>query len=107
MVVSSIHILLAVKSYEVNILGCSSDSEASQLLEICNGNLAMAADLYFQQRQLPSSSADSPEVVFVGGSRRAVSSRVRITNGGASGSRLRVDETEMFVITIFELSLQV
>uniref|UniRef100_F1L464 UBX domain-containing protein 7 n=2 Tax=Ascaris TaxID=6251 RepID=F1L464_ASCSU len=39
--------------------GCTNDAEAEQLMDACNGDVAMAVDLYFQQR--PAGSPDDPQ----------------------------------------------
>uniref|UniRef100_A0A915PZ28 UBX domain-containing protein n=1 Tax=Setaria digitata TaxID=48799 RepID=A0A915PZ28_9BILA len=52
-----------------SITGCSNAVEASQYLEMCNGNLEVAIDLYFQQLQPSSSTApngeESSEVICI------------------------------------------
>ncbi|KAL3991021.1 Thioredoxin-like family protein [Acanthocheilonema viteae] len=52
-----------------SVTGCTNAVEASQYLEMCNGNLEMAINLYFQQLQPSSSTAvngeESPDVICV------------------------------------------
>uniref|UniRef100_A0A0R3RRS3 UBX domain-containing protein n=1 Tax=Elaeophora elaphi TaxID=1147741 RepID=A0A0R3RRS3_9BILA len=61
-----------------SVTGCMNAVEASQYLEMCNGNLELAVNLYFQQLQPSSSTAingeESPDVICVskGVARRTV-----------------------------------
>ncbi|OZC06081.1 UBX domain protein [Onchocerca flexuosa] len=64
-----------------SVTGCTNAAEASQYLEMCNGNLELAVNLYFQQLQPSSSTAtnsdESPDVIYVSkttGRRNAVMS---------------------------------
>lgn len=80
--------------------GCTNAVEASQYLEMCNGNLELAVNLYFQQLQPSSSTSlngeESSDVICVskGAGRRnsAVSHRAVC---GATNSRINHANNDM------------
>ncbi|KAM3727555.1 UBX domain-containing protein [Dirofilaria immitis] len=85
------------------VTGCTNAVEASQYLEMCNGNLELAVNLYFQQLQPSSSTAangeESPDVVYVskaaGRRNAAVSHRPMC---GTMNSRINHSNNDMPVI---------
>lgn len=87
---------------EIFFSGCTNAVEASQYLEMCNGNLELAVNLYFQQLQPSSSTAveneESPDIICVNKSavRRntAISHRVMC---GAGNPRVN-HSNDMYVI---------
>lgn len=56
---SLIFLNIHLSSGKCSIIGCTNDAEAEQLMDACNGDVAMAVDLYFQQR--PAGSPDDPQ----------------------------------------------
>ncbi|VDK84603.1 unnamed protein product [Litomosoides sigmodontis] len=77
-----------------SVTGCTSAVEASHYLEMCNGNLELAVNLYFQQLQ-PSSSTvvddeESPDVICIskGVVKRNAAVSHRTTCGSTSPPRV-------------------
>lgn len=104
----------AVENFKL-FTGCKNDAEARQLLEACNDDIAMAADLYFQQHQptstVPSGSQTSNFCTdFSSSSRHRIAHRNRFPSiattrtrraasmNGASVSRKPADEEDVNMV---------
>ncbi|KAK6114547.1 Thioredoxin-like family protein [Brugia pahangi] len=91
-----------------SVTGCTNAVEASQYLEMCNGNLELAINLYFQQLQPSSSSSstttingdESPDIICIGknaGRRNATASHHAIC-GTTTNSRVNNTDNDMSTI---------